>query len=103
MPGLVHWVTAAGAIAPEAASIVVPVLAAFGERDVLEDPRFEAKAYRHAVDFSLFICPRMRHMHNFATTREVLWSRTRHWGQHVADLKTRLPEDWPAQLFSDSY
>jgi len=103
MPGLVHFVTAAGAIAPEAASIVVPVLAAFGERDSLEDPRLEAKAYRHAVDFSLFICPRMGHMHNFASTREVLWSRIHHWGLHVADLKGRLPQVWPAQLFSDSY
>jgi alpha-beta hydrolase superfamily lysophospholipase len=103
MPGLVHWVTAAGAIAPEAACIVVPVLAAFGERDVLDDPRLEAKAYRHAADFSLFICPRMGHMHNFASTREILWSRIHHWGEHVADLKARLPQDWPAQLFSDSY
>lgn len=103
MPGLIRHVTAAGAVAPEAASIVVPVLAAFGERDSLEDPRAEAKAYRHAVDFSLFICPRMGHMHNFASTREVLWSRLHHWAEHVADLKRRMPDDWPAQLFSDSY
>jgi hypothetical protein len=103
MPGLVHWVTAPGALAPEAAAIVAPVLAAFGERDVAEDPRFEAKAYRHAVDFSLFICPRMGHMHNFAGSRELLWSRIHHWGAHVAELNARLPDAWPRGLFSDSY
>jgi len=103
VPGLILWVTAPGAIAPEAASIIVPVLAAFGERDVLEDPRSEPRAYRNAVDVCTFICPRMAHMHNFASTREVLWSRIEHWGRHVADLKQRLPAGWPSQLFSDSY
>lgn len=103
VPGLVTWVTAPGAIAAEAASIVVPVLVAFGERDTLDDPRLEAKAYRSAVDFCMFICPRMAHMHNFASTREILWSRIDSWGKHVVDLKARLPENWPAQLFSDSY
>jgi pimeloyl-ACP methyl ester carboxylesterase len=102
MPGLIQWVTAPGAIAPEAASIIVPVLAVFGERDVLEDPRLEAKAYRSAVDFSLFICPRMAHMHNFATTRELLWTRLHSWGEHVATLK-RLVRNWPGDLYSDSY
>lgn len=103
MPAAAFWTTAPGAIAAEAASIVTPVLSAFGERDVVEDPRMEARAYRHAVDFSLFICPRMAHMHNFAGTREILWSRIDSWGRHVAELKARLPGDWPAQLFSDSY
>lgn len=101
VPGAVFWLLGPGAIAPEAAVIVVPVLCAFGERDVGEDPRMEHKAFRHAVDFSTFICPRMGHMHNFASTREVLWSRLHHWGEHVADLKRRLPQDWPSQLFSD--
>lgn len=103
MPGLVHHVTAPGVVAAEAAAICVPVLAAFGERDVAEDPRLEAKAYRHAVDFSLFICPRMAHMHNFAGTRDVLWARIDQWGRHVAELKRRLPERWPSGLYSDSY
>jgi hypothetical protein len=103
LPGLILWVTSPGAIAPEAASIIVPVLAAFGERDVLEDPRSEPKAYRNSVDVCIFICPRMAHMHNFASSREILWSRIEKWGQHVADLKQRLPDNWPSQLFSDSY
>jgi hypothetical protein len=102
IPAAVFWMLAPGALGPEAAAIVVPVLSAFGERDVAEDPRMEPKAFRHAVDFSSFICPRMGHMHNFASTRELLWSRIHHWGAHVAELKRRLPHDWPAGLFSDS-
>ena len=42
----------------------------------------------------------MGHMHNFASTRELLWSRTAIWGQHVADLKRQLPVDWPSGLMS---
>ena len=100
VPGLAAWVLTPGAIAPEAAAIVVPLLLAFGERDVLDDPWMEPKAYGAAVDISLFVCPRMGHMHNFAGTRELLWSRTDVWGRHVADLKRRLPADWPSQLIS---
>jgi hypothetical protein len=103
IPSSVYYMLAPGSLGPEAAAIVVPVLSAFGERDVVENPRDEHKAFRHAVDFSAFICPRMGHMHNFATTRELLWSRIDHWGRHVAELKRRLPHDWPAGLFSDSY
>jgi pimeloyl-ACP methyl ester carboxylesterase len=103
MPGLVLWVATPGTIAAEAASIVAPVLAAFGERDILDDPRLESKAYRCATDFSVFICPRMAHMHNFATTREILWTRIHTWAAHVAALKQLLPSRWPSQLFSDSY
>ena len=103
MPNAVFWMLASGSLGPEAAAIVVPVLSVFGERDVSEDPRLEQKAFRHAVDFSSFICPRMGHMHNFATSRHVLWSRIHNWGMHVADLRKQLPDSWPAQLFSDSY
>lgn len=102
-PGLASWVLTPGAIAPEAAAIVVPTLLAFGERDVLEDPWMEPKAYKAAVDISLFVCPRMGHMHNFASTREVLWKRIERWGQHVSDLKQLLPQDWPSRLISNSY
>ena len=100
VPGLAAWVLTPGAITPEAAAIVVPVLLGFGERDVLDDPWMEPKAYPAAVDISLFVCPRMGHMHNFASSREVFWSRTAVWGQHVAELKQRLPTDWPSQLMS---
>jgi hypothetical protein len=103
IPGAVFHMLAPGSLGPEAAAIVVPVLSAFGERDVTEDPRMEHKAFRYAVDFSSFICPRMGHMHNFATSRELLWSRIHSWGAHVAELKRMMPGGWPAGLFSDSY
>lgn len=103
VPGFLTWVTAPGAVAAEAASVLVPVISAFGERDTLDDPRLEAKAYRNAADFCLFICPRMAHMHNFAGTRELFWMRIHCWGEHVAKLKSLIPDDWPIGLFSDTY
>jgi pimeloyl-ACP methyl ester carboxylesterase len=75
VPGLAAWVLTPGAIAAEAASILKPVLVAAGERDVVPDPWLEPKAYKACPDVSLFVCPRMGHMHNFAGTREVFWRR----------------------------
>jgi len=64
-----------GIVAPEAAAITVPVLAAMGERDIVADPRGEARCYASTNSFELFICQRMGHMHNFASTRQILWQR----------------------------
>jgi pimeloyl-ACP methyl ester carboxylesterase len=75
VPGLAAWVLTPGAIAAEAASILKPVLIVSGERDVVPDPWLEPKAYKACPDLSLFVCPRMGHMHNFAGTRELLWRR----------------------------
>jgi len=68
-----------GAVAPEAAAILVPVLAAFGERDVSADMKGEPRAYLSARSVDLLICPRMGHMHNFASTRELFWQRIDTW------------------------
>jgi pimeloyl-ACP methyl ester carboxylesterase len=73
-----------GVVATEAAAITVPVLLAMGERDVVPDPLLEPKAFRSATDISVFVCPQMGHMHNFATTREVFWQRIHSWGEMVA-------------------
>jgi pimeloyl-ACP methyl ester carboxylesterase len=73
-----------GVVRSEASSIVVPVLIAAGERDVVPDPRAEPAAYG-SNDVSVFVVPRMAHMHNFAGTRELLWQRAHHWGDRVAD------------------
>ena len=75
-----------GVVAKEAAAIKSPVLIAVGERDVCPDPRAEPAAYRTAMDISLFIVPHMAHMHNFATTRALLWERTFAWASRVARL-----------------
>jgi pimeloyl-ACP methyl ester carboxylesterase len=76
-----------GVVATEAAAITVPVLVAMGERDVVPDPGLEPKAYRSAKDISLFVCPRMGHMHNFAGTRLRFWQRIHAWGEMVAQQK----------------
>jgi pimeloyl-ACP methyl ester carboxylesterase len=76
-----------GAVAPEAAAVTVPVLAAFGERDVCRDPKGESRAYLSATSVDLFICPRMGHMHNFASTRELFWQRIDTWSEWVRCVK----------------
>lgn len=64
-----------GAVRAEAAAIDVPVLVACGERDVVPDPWAEPTAYRSSPDVAVAVIPRMAHMHNFASTRELLWAR----------------------------
>jgi len=63
----------------EAAAVDVPVFIGLGERDVAPSPHSEPSAYSTSTDVSLFICDRMAHMHNFATTRHKLWNRLAHW------------------------
>ncbi|HSS08788.1 MAG TPA: alpha/beta hydrolase [Acidimicrobiales bacterium] len=72
-----------GAAADEAAAIDVPVLIGCGERDVVPDPWAEPAAYRKSRDISLFVSPRMAHMHNFARTRRLLWDRIAAFGRAV--------------------
>ena len=74
----------AGVVAHEASLVTVPVLLAFGERDVCPDPWMEPKAYKRSTDISVFVCPTMSHMHNFASTRERFWTRVHSWGEGVA-------------------
>jgi pimeloyl-ACP methyl ester carboxylesterase len=73
-----------GVVAHEAGAIAVPVLVGVGERDVCPDPHAEPSAYPRSQDVSLFIVPRMAHMHNFASTRQALWSRIESWARRVA-------------------
>jgi alpha-beta hydrolase superfamily lysophospholipase len=77
------WCMAPGAIAPEAAAVTSPVLVAMGERDVIADPKGEPRAYLSARSVDLYICPRMGHMHNFASTRELFWKRIETWAEWV--------------------
>lgn len=69
-----------GIVAPEAAAVTVPVLSAMGERDLVVDPLGEARAFRSAPSFDLFVCPRMGHVHNFAGTRRLFWERIHAFG-----------------------
>ena len=73
-----------GCVAKEAAAIDVPVLVGMGERDVCPDPHAEPSAYKRSRDISLYILPRMAHMHNFASTRRDLWDRLVAWSRMIA-------------------
>lgn len=91
-PGAVaRKVTAPRAVAQEAASVTVPVLIAFGERDVAVVPKLEPTAYQSADSVDLFICPRMAHMHNFAGTRELFWQRIATWAEWVRAQRDLQP------------
>ena len=83
-------------VGAEAAAVAVPVLVGTGERDTVPDPGAEPSAYPGA-DVTVFAAPRMAHMHNFASTREILWTRSHAWGDAVAaqPAPTRAPEGEP--------
>jgi pimeloyl-ACP methyl ester carboxylesterase len=59
-----------GTALAEESAITVPVLLAWESRDVVPDPWLEPKTFKSAHDITLFVCPRMAHMHNFPSTRE---------------------------------
>ena len=79
-----------GYFTPEVSLVDVPVLMAYGERDVSPDMRREPTAFINCNDLSVFIVPRMAHMHNFAHTRELLWQRVADWAEMMARRK-KLP------------
>lgn len=80
------YMVAPGTVATEAAAITVPVLSATGERDVVPDPWMEPKAFKSSSDITVYVCPRMGHMHNFASTRFQFWTRIHAWGTGVAAM-----------------
>ncbi|WP_232492904.1 hypothetical protein [Novosphingobium kaempferiae] len=79
-----------GVVAPEAAAITVPVLAAMGERDLVPDPRAEPRAYASSPSIDVFVCPRMGHVHNMAGTRALLWERIHVFGEWAASMKSTV-------------
>jgi pimeloyl-ACP methyl ester carboxylesterase len=85
-----------GYIMDEAAEVDVPVFIGLGERDVAPEPHREPTAYPNSTDVSLFICERMAHMHNFASTRQKLWDRLAYWSAGV-DAKGSVSTGAPAR------
>jgi hypothetical protein len=75
IPPCVLTMMSPGAIAPEAASVTVRVFIGVGERDTVPKLRTEPTAYPRSPDITTFECPEMAHMHNFASTRERMWTR----------------------------
>lgn len=74
-----------GVFAEDAARVAVPVLVANGERDTCPDPHAEAAAYRASRDVTIFIAPTMAHMHNFASSRALLWEKLHGWSRMLAE------------------
>lgn len=68
-----------GVVTAEAAAVRCPVFVGLGERDTAPRPHAEPGAYSSSSDVTLYICPQMAHMHNFASTRELLWDRLVGW------------------------
>jgi hypothetical protein len=94
LPRCVVAMMSAGYVAAEAAGVDVPVFLGFGERDVSENPCREPAMFPGARDISVFVAPSMAHMHNFASTRRLLWERTLDWidaVRHAADIAQNLP------------
>jgi hypothetical protein len=83
IPRCVVGMMAKGYVAAEAADVDVPVFLGFGERDVSENPALEPSMFTKAGDISVYVVPRMAHMHNFASTRHMLWERSLDWVEGV--------------------
>ncbi len=75
-----------GVISGEAAAIEVPVFVGNGERDVCPDPRAEPTAYLRSNLILTLVFERMAHMHNFASTRRILWDRLVEWYDVVSSV-----------------
>lgn len=76
-----------GVVTEEAAAITVPVFIGNGEIDTVPDPRAEPAAYPRSSDITTMVLPRASHMHNFAGTRAILWSRLESWARGIRDAK----------------
>lgn len=74
---------APGVVAEEAAALTVPVFIGVSERDVCPDPWAEPAAYRGTDHVVLCVVDRMAHMHNFASSRSVLWDKLHRWGESL--------------------
>ncbi|BBZ75463.1 hypothetical protein MANY_08000 [Mycolicibacterium anyangense] len=83
LPSCVVTLLAPGCIADDAARIECPVFVGAGERDTLPVPHHEPAAYEKSSDVTVFVAPRMAHMHNFASTRAMLWDRLAGWAAAV--------------------
>jgi pimeloyl-ACP methyl ester carboxylesterase len=88
MPGCAATMLSAGVVAEEAAWIDVPVFIGVGERDVCPNPHAEPGAYPNSPYVTLCKVPRMGHMHNFASTRAILWGRLVHWASGIRSTGT---------------
>jgi alpha-beta hydrolase superfamily lysophospholipase len=68
-----------GFTAAYAARVAAPVMIAFGEFDIAEQPRDEAAFYERSNDITLFVLAGSYHCHNFQDGRARLWDRLGAW------------------------
>ncbi len=73
-----------GYTAAYAARVTAPVMVAFGEFDIAEQPRDEVAYYGHSEDITLFVLAGSYHCHNFQDGRVRLWDRLGMWATEVA-------------------
>lgn len=76
-----------GVIAHWANVVECPVFIGLGQRDVSPDPWAEPAQFRRSKDVTLYVAPRMGHMHNFAGTRVALWDRLGAWYDAVGQAQ----------------
>ena len=91
MPGCALTMLTPGVVSDEASAIEVPVFVAAGELDLIPDPHAEPSAYARSTDVTVFVVPRMAHMHNFGGTRFRLWERLGAWFRGVNTQPMRRP------------
>lgn len=76
-----------GYTARYASRVTSPVMIAFGEFDIAEQPREEAPFYERANDITLVVVPGSYHCHNFQTARASLWDRIGGWATSVPEAR----------------
>ncbi len=72
-----------GYTAASAARVTAPVMIAFGEFDIAEQPRDEVAFYEQSTDVTLFVLAGSYHCHNFQDGRARLWNRLGAWAREV--------------------
>lgn len=72
-----------GNVAPEAATVSVPVLLAHGERDMAGPPVESAAAFTASPDVRVLVLPETGHSHFLFPTRLDLFDRLADWAQSV--------------------
>lgn len=70
-----------GIVADKAAAITCPVFLCYGERDISPDPFGEPAYFKNSEDIRLLRLSGSAHIHNFSTTRRILWDRLSHWAR----------------------
>jgi len=73
-----------GSWAPEAASIDVPVLLAYGDRDICADPYATPSFFKGSGDVTLLVLRQTGHSHFIFPAREGLWRRIDQWANSMA-------------------